>query len=160
MKLQKILILKIFLLLAIFISLGFFFRHNKFVKTEIKTASNKITDSTAAINQSEIVIGSGDIAEIGKQVSLHYDANYRDSKTSKEVFFDTTRKRGQPLQFRVGAAQTLPGIDLGVIGMKQGGRRKIIIPPHLGYGAQGAGAGLVPANATLIYELELVSVKD
>lgn len=113
----------------------------------------------AAVNQSEVSVGTGRLAEIGNLVQVHYEAKYLDPNTNKEVLFDSTRRKTQPLKFKVGAGQTLVGLDIGVAGMKQGGRRRIMIPPHLGYGNKGAGGGLVPPNATLIFELELVSVE-
>lgn len=135
-------------------------KYYEFWKRKNNGAPPKVSDSpNAAINQSDFHLGTGRLAEIGNLVQVHYEAKYLDPNTNKEVLFDSTRRKTQPLKFKVGAGQTLVGLDIGVAGMKQGGRRRIMIPPHLGYGNKGAGGGLVPPNATLIFELELVSVE-
>jgi FKBP-type peptidyl-prolyl cis-trans isomerase len=108
---------------------------------------------------SDIKVGSGDMAEAGKDVTVHYtgwlhDAAAPDSKGRK---FDSSRDRGDPFRFTLGVGQVIAGWDQGVAGMKVGGQRVLTIPPELGYGARGAG-GVIPPNATLIFDVELLAV--
>ena len=104
-------------------------------------------------------IGDGAEAVAGKTVSVHYtgwlfDPAAPDNKGKK---FDSSRDRGQPLSFPLGAGRVIQGWDQGFAGMKVGGSRTLIIPPELGYGARGAG-GVIPPNATLIFDVELMGV--
>ena len=96
--------------------------------------------------------GSGDSAEIGMSVSVHYTGKLEDGTE-----FDSSIPRGQPFTFTLGAGQVIKGWDLGVEGMKIGEKRSLVIPPHLGYGIRGAGA-TIPPNATLIFDIELLEV--
>jgi FKBP-type peptidyl-prolyl cis-trans isomerase FkpA len=105
-------------------------------------------------------IGSGALAEHGKVVTVHYtgwlfDAAAPDNKGRK---FDSSRDRGDPFEFNLGAGQVIKGWDQGVAGMRVGGQRTLTIPPELGYGARGAG-GVIPPNATLIFDVELLGVR-
>ncbi|AGC48711.1 FKBP-type peptidylprolyl cis-trans isomerase [Myxococcus stipitatus DSM 14675] len=98
-------------------------------------------------------VGTGDEAKAGQTVSVHYVGTLTDGKK-----FDSSRDRGQPFSFKLGAGQVIQGWDQGVAGMKVGGVRKLTIPPDLGYGARGAG-GVIPPNATLVFEVELLGVR-
>lgn len=98
-------------------------------------------------------IGDGAEAKAGMLVAVHYVGTLTDGKK-----FDSSRDRGQPFVFQLGAGQVIQGWDQGFAGMKVGGVRKLTIPPELGYGAQGAG-GMIPGNATLLFEVELLAVK-
>ena len=105
-------------------------------------------------------IGTGAEAVAGKTVSVHYtgwlfDAAKPDNKGQK---FDSSRDRGQPFEFPLGAGRVIAGWDQGVAGMKVGGQRTLTIPPELGYGARGAG-GVIPPNATLVFDVELLGVR-
>ena len=97
--------------------------------------------------------GSGDRANIGMSVSVHYTGKLEDG-----TVFDSSIPRGQPFTFTLGAGQVIEGWDLGVEGMTVGEKRNLVIPPHLGYGVRGAGA-TIPPNATLIFDVELLEVK-
>lgn len=97
-------------------------------------------------------VGDGAVATAGKTVSVHYTGYLTDGKV-----FDSSRTRGQPFSFPLGAGRVIKGWDEGVAGMKVGGKRRLIIPPALGYGAQGAG-GTIPPNAQLIFDVELLNV--
>jgi FKBP-type peptidyl-prolyl cis-trans isomerase FkpA len=97
--------------------------------------------------------GTGAEATAGKTVSVHYTGTLTDGKK-----FDSSHDRGKPFSFKLGAGQVIKGWDQGVAGMKIGGMRKLTIPPELGYGARGAG-GVIPPNATLIFEVELLGVQ-
>jgi FKBP-type peptidyl-prolyl cis-trans isomerase len=104
--------------------------------------------------------GSGNEAVTGRQVSVHYtgwlyDGSRPEHKGSQ---FDSSRDRGEPFQFRLGAGEVIPGWDQGVTGMRVGGRRTLTIPPRLGYGSRGAG-GVIPPNATLVFDVELLDVR-
>jgi peptidylprolyl isomerase len=98
--------------------------------------------------------GTGTTASTGKTVSVHYTGWL--AKDGKK--FDSSVDRGQPFMFQLGAGQVIKGWDEGVSGMKVGGKRQLRIPPELGYGARGAG-GVIPPNATLIFDVELLGVK-
>ena len=104
----------------------------------------------------DVVVGTGVPAEKGKQVSVHYTGwlLFGGEKGKK---FDSSKDRGDPFEFALGGGQVIKGWDEGVQGMKVGGTRKLTIPPALGYGARGAG-GVIPPNATLIFEVELLGV--
>ena len=107
----------------------------------------------ADLIKEDLVVGTGDEAKQGKMVSVHYTGWLTDGKK-----FDSSKDRGQPFGFPLGAGHVIQGWDQGVAGMKVGGKRKLTIPPELGYGARGA-AGVIPPNATLVFEVELLGVK-
>jgi FKBP-type peptidyl-prolyl cis-trans isomerase len=101
--------------------------------------------------------GAGAEAKPGQTVSVHY-TGWLDNGGAKGSKFDSSVDRGEPFEFKLGAGQVIRGWDDGVAGMKVGGKRTLIIPPELGYGANGAG-GVIPPNATLIFDVELLGVK-
>ena len=102
-------------------------------------------------------VGTGPDAKPGQTVSVHY-TGWLDNAGAKGAKFDSSLDRGEPFEFPLGAGQVIRGWDEGVAGMKVGGKRTLIIPPDLGYGANGAG-GVIPPNATLIFDVELLGVK-
>jgi FKBP-type peptidyl-prolyl cis-trans isomerase FkpA len=101
----------------------------------------------------DLVVGGGTEAVKGKIVSVHYTGWLTDGKK-----FDSSKDRGQPFDFPLGRGHVIQGWDEGVAGMKIGGKRKLTIPPEMGYGKAGA-AGVIPPNATLVFEVELLGVK-
>ena len=97
-------------------------------------------------------IGTGDFPSKGDLLVVHYTGTLEDG-----TVFDSSIKRNQPIEFPVGTGRVIPGWDEGLMSMKVGGKRKLIIPPDLGYGSRGAGAS-IPPNSTLIFEVELINI--
>jgi len=107
----------------------------------------------------DVKLGTGAAATPGQTVHVHYtgwlfDADAPENKGRK---FDSSRDRGDPFSFQLGAGHVIQGWDQGVAGMLVGGQRTLVIPPELGYGARGAG-GVIPPNATLVFDVELLEV--
>jgi FKBP-type peptidyl-prolyl cis-trans isomerase len=100
----------------------------------------------------EVEAGTGEQAAAGKTVSVHYTGKFQDGKV-----FDSSVSRGEPIKFPLGAGRVIKGWDEGIALMKVGGKAQLVIPPHLAYGESGAG-GVIPPNATLVFDVELVSV--
>jgi peptidylprolyl isomerase len=100
----------------------------------------------------ELAAGDGAVVKDGDTVSMHYTGTFLNGQK-----FDSSRDRNQPFSFKVGSGQVIKGFDMGVLGMKKGGRRKITIPPDLGYGERGAGP--IPGNSTLEFDIEIMSIK-
>jgi peptidylprolyl isomerase len=117
-------------------------------KTMTPASGLQITDSK---------VGTGAAPRTGQMCVMHY-TGWLYQNGVKGAKFDSSRDRGQPFEFTIGTGQVIRGWDEGVAGMKVGGKRTLIIPPDLGYGARGAG-GVIPPNATLIFEVELLDVK-
>jgi FKBP-type peptidyl-prolyl cis-trans isomerase len=122
--------------------------------------ASKLDAMPKELQKTDVKQGTGAEATNGKVVVVHYtgwlyDPAKPDSKGSK---FDSSRDRGQTFDFPLGAGRVIKGWDQGVAGMKVGGQRTLIIPPDMGYGARGAG-GVIPPNATLIFDVELFDVK-
>ena len=120
----------------------------------------KLHPERPAYTRTDLQVGSGAEAQKGRNVSVHYTGWLYDhtKPDMKGRMFDSSRDRG-PFNFQLGAGQVIPGWDQGFDGMKIGGRRRLIIPPSLGYGVDGAGGGIIPPNATLLFEMELLEVK-
>jgi FKBP-type peptidyl-prolyl cis-trans isomerase len=110
----------------------------------------------ASLGIEDLVVGHGDTAASGQRVTVHY-TGWLDNNGNKGAKFDSSRDRNEPFAFSLGRGQVIKGWDQGVAGMKVGGKRKLTIPPDLGYGARGAG-GVIPPNATLLFEVELLGV--
>ncbi len=97
--------------------------------------------------------GSGPAAVVGSDVKIHYKGTLKGGKQ-----FDSSYTRGEPIAVKLGAQQVIPGFEQGILGMRKGEKRTVTIPPTLGYGSQGAG-GVIPPDATLVFELEAVEIK-
>jgi peptidylprolyl isomerase len=121
-------------------------------------ASNTMSDANAVTTPSglkyvELKEGTGATPQPGQTVEVHYVGTLENGTK-----FDSSRDRGQPFSFKIGVGQVIKGWDEGLSTMKVGGRRQLIIPSELGYGARGAG-GVIPPNATLLFDVELLGVK-
>jgi len=110
----------------------------------------KEVTTSSGLQYVDLTVGTGATAQAGKTVTVHYTGWLENGKK-----FDSSVDRGQPFSFPLGAGRVIKGWDEGVQGMKVGGKRKLIIPSNLGYGARGAG-GAIPPHATLIFEVELL----
>jgi peptidylprolyl isomerase len=106
----------------------------------------------SGLTYEDIEVGSGASPTTGQKVTVHYTGTLTNGKK-----FDSSKDRGDPFSFTIGVGQVIKGWDEGVMSMKVGGKRKLIIPPDLGYGARGAG-GVIPPNAELHFDVELLGV--
>jgi FKBP-type peptidyl-prolyl cis-trans isomerase len=106
-----------------------------------------------AVKIETLTPGTGDEAKIGDTLSVHYTGTLTDRKK-----FDSSRDRGEPFEVTLGQRRVIAGWEMGLKGMKVGEKRRLTIPPDLGYGAKGAG-GVIPPNATLIFEVELLAIR-
>ena len=116
-----------------------------------------MSETPSGLKYTDTTVGTGAVATKNHKVSVHY-TGWLYVNGQKGAKFDSSLDRGQPFAFTLGAKQVIAGWDEGVAGMKVGGKRTLIIPPELGYGARGAG-GVIPPNATLIFDVELLGVK-
>ena len=112
-----------------------------------------VTEPVTKLKIEDLVVGAGAEAKIGDTLSMNYTGWLQNGAK-----FDSSLDHGQPFQFVLGRGNVIAGWDQGIVGMKVGGKRKLTIPPSLGYGANGAG-GVIPPNATLIFEVDLLEIK-
>lgn len=121
-------------------------------KSTSTTAQTTAAKTTSGLQITDETVGTGAVATDGKQVTVQYTGTLTNG-----TVFDSSYSRNQPFPFTLGAGQVIKGWDEGVVGMKVGGKRKLVIPPSLGYGNQAVGS--IPANSTLIFEVQLISVQ-
>ncbi len=119
---------------------------------EESTPEGRAVTTSSGLQYLELMVGTGATAQAGQTVTVHY-TGWLENGTK----FDSSVDRGQPFSFPLGAGRVIKGWDEGVQGMKVGGKRKLTIPSNLGYGPRGAG-GVIPPNATLIFDVELLGV--
>jgi FKBP-type peptidyl-prolyl cis-trans isomerase FkpA len=115
-----------------------------------------MTTTPSGLQYEDTIPGTGAVAQAGQHVSVHY-TGWLYNNGAAGAKFDSSKDRGQPFQFPLGAGHVIKGWDEGVQGMAVGGTRRLVIPANLGYGARGAG-GVIPPNATLLFEVELLAV--
>ncbi len=121
-------------------------------------AAQPVMTTPSGLKIIDTKVGTGAMPRPGQTCVMHYTGwLYENGAKGKK--FDSSLDRGQPFEFKIGAGQVIAGWDEGVATMKVGGKRTLIIPPDLGYGARGAG-GVIPPNATLIFDVELLAVKN
>ena len=123
----------------------------------MSVANAEVVTTASGLRYEDAKIGTGDEAVSGKTVDVHY-TGWLNDEGRKGKKFDSSVDRGSPFSFPLGAGRVIKGWDEGVAGMRVGGKRTLMIPPELGYGARGAG-GVIPPNADLIFEVELLNVK-
>ena len=128
------------------------------VSVNCALAGNKMETTASGLRYEDSVVGTGVQATAGKSVSVHYTGWLLGAADIKGDKFDSSVDRGEPFSFKLGARRVIAGWDEGVAGMKVGGKRTLYIPSKLGYGARGA-AGVIPPNADLVFDVELLGVK-
>jgi peptidylprolyl isomerase len=125
--------------------------------TTAQTVGSPMTTTPSGLKFTDTTVGTGAAPKTGQICVMHYTGwLYQDGVKGKK--FDSSVDRGEPFEFSIGKRQVIGGWDEGVASMKVGGKRTLIIPPDLGYGARGAG-GVIPPNATLMFDVELLGVK-
>lgn len=116
--------------------------------------AEKVVTTASGLKYVDVKVGTGPSPQPGQSVSVHYTGTLTDGSK-----FDSSRDHGMPFTFVIGQNKVIKGWDEGVMTMKVGGQRKLIVPPDLGYGAQGTPGGPIPSNATLNFDVELLEVK-
>ncbi len=119
-----------------------------------QVAETSYTTTGSGLKYHDFAVGNGAAPRSGQTVEVHYTGWLVDGR-----MFDSSIVKGTPFSFVLGQGRVIAGWDEGVATMKVGGRRQLVIPPNLGYGSQGAGGGVIPPNATLIFEVELLNVR-
>ena len=132
---------------------------NKNNKNQVK-GKNKVVTTKSGLQYEDIKVGTGASPKVGDMVKVHYVGTLEDGSK-----FDSSRDRGTPFKFRLGVGQVIPGWDEGVATMKIGGQRKLVVPGKLGYGPRGiqdrrTGQYVIPPNATLVFDVELLGIND
>jgi peptidylprolyl isomerase len=151
---QRARFLKMMAITAAIAASGAFLPNNSVLA---QTQGSQMTTTSSGLQFEDTVVGTGAAPATGQTCVMHYTGwLYQDGK--KGAKFDSSLDRGQPFEFPIGTGRVIKGWDEGVATMKIGGKRTLIIPPALGYGARGAGA-VIPPNATLIFDVELLGVK-
>jgi FKBP-type peptidyl-prolyl cis-trans isomerase len=146
-------IIIVVLVLVVALAAFFAFQKSKTNPSSTATGGGNMITTQSGLQYQDVVVGTGAEAVAGKSVTVHYTGTLQDGTK-----FDSSVDRNQPFIFTLGAGEVIPGWDEGIAGMKVGGKRKLVIPPELAYGAQGY-PPVIPANATLNFDVELLEVK-
>jgi len=141
----------LFAVLALFVTASVWAQTDTSAPTKV---TGKPKSTASGVKYWDINVGTGAMATSGKKAKVHY-TGWLMSNGKK---FDSSVDKGTPFVFELGAGQVIKGWDEGVAGMKVGGKRQLQVPPDAGYGPRGAGGGLIPPNATLIFDVELLDV--
>jgi FKBP-type peptidyl-prolyl cis-trans isomerase len=131
---------------------GFFFIFGQTLISALTGEAQTPVSQGAAVQVADDTLGSGAVAQAGDLVTINYTGTFIDG-----TVFDSSVARKEPYQFTLGSAQTIPGLSQGIAGMRVGGKRTVIIPPSLGYGASDYGP--IPGNSTLVFDVELLKVE-
>jgi FKBP-type peptidyl-prolyl cis-trans isomerase FkpA len=131
-------------------------------KVETPAPAAAPSPAVTELQKLDTVVGSGAPIAEGQVAVVHYTGWLYDPAASdqKGKEFDSSRTRGTPFRFPIGGGQVIQGWDQGVVGMQVGGQRRLVIPASLGYGERGAGGGLIPPNAALLFEVELLGIEE
>jgi FKBP-type peptidyl-prolyl cis-trans isomerase len=130
-------------------------------KTAAAPAPAAAVPAPTELQKTDVVKGTGEGISLGQVAVVHYTGWLYDpaAPEQKGTKFDSSRDRGEPFKFAIGAGQVIRGWDEGVQGMQPGGQRRLVIPPDLGYGERGAG-GVIPPGATLVFDVELLAIEE
>ena len=148
LRIQRVILIAVLIISTILIIYG---SQKRSTKTTITLGEN-MTQTASGLQYEDTISGTGPAAQTGDKVQVHY-TGWLENGTK----FDSSVDRNEPFEFPLGAGMVIQGWDEGVAGMQVGGTRKLVIPPELGYGARGAG-GVIPPNAMLIFEVELLAI--
>ena len=140
-------------LVAVLVIFTWILEEGNIMAASEKGSNEQEVTTSSGLKYVDQVVGTGDAAVAGKTASVHYTGWLESGKK-----FDSSVDRGQPFSFPLGAGRVIKGWDEGVQGMRVGGKRKLTVPSDLGYGSRGAG-GVIPPNATLIFDVELLGVR-
>ena len=128
-----------------------------FVFAAQSSAEEQIETETTGLVYQDLKIGTGETAELGKVAVIHF-SSWIDVNGKKGDLIFNSRENDNPVAFRIGTDMVIEGWNIGVVGMRVGGSRRLMVPPHLGYGDKGSG-NVIPPNADLIYDIELIEVR-
>jgi len=151
MKKEKGIVIAIAIIIVLFF-VGGTVLWNSFTSSDNNKEETQMTQEESQIQMNDIVVGSGDVATAGKEITVNYTGVFTDGKK-----FDSSLDRGVPFTFKLGAGLVIKGWDVGIEGMKVGGKRILVIPPQFAYGENDYGP--IPGNSTLIFQVELLGVK-
>jgi FKBP-type peptidyl-prolyl cis-trans isomerase len=158
---RRSLLLSLCLLLPVVGGCGFFGRQpTPDEERQMQEDARKCQTDKVSLEVAEVAAGTGGEARPGRRVAVHYTGwLFHPDKPGKQGRqFDSSRDRGEPIEFTIGQAEVIPGWEQGISGMKVGGKRTLVIPPNLAYGRTGS-PPQIPANATLVFDVELAAVK-
>lgn len=143
---------RLIIIVSVLVIIGAFSAVIYYSSAKDKQSEGEMITTASGLQYQEITVGTGQEAKNGDTVTVHYVGTLEDGTQ-----FDSSRDRGEPFQVTIGTGGVIAGWEEGLQGMRVGGTRKLVVPPELGYGAQAVG-DVIPANSTLIFEIELLSI--